>query len=392
MHEQGFDAPSKREGGVMTIDHGRRWAFRAGAADWSSDTVRRSAVGFHRSLPGYRPTPLRPATGLAEVLGVGRCWVKDESDRLGLPAFKVLGASWAVNAALSERSGEAPAGTLATLRSRLRGQRPTLVTATDGNHGRAIAWMARLLQIPARVYLPTWVTPAAEQAIRTEGAETILTARTYDEAVALAAASCAGTTNQVLVQDTSWPGYTEIPRRIVDGYHTLFAEIDNQLQESAPTLLVVPTGVGSLLQAALEHYRSPGRVDRPAVLAVEPVTADCVTRSLAAGDMVTVDSSAPTIMAGLNCGTVSAIAWPVIRGGLDAAVTITDDDARAAMADLARAGAPAGPCGAAALAGARAVTDDQSRREQLRLGQDAVVVLLSTEGVTATPIVSPRDA
>ena len=137
----------------------------------------------------------------------------------------------------------------------------------------------------------------------------------------LAAASCADSTDHVLVQDTSWPGYTEIPRHIVDGYHTLFAEIDDQLQELAPTLLVVPTGVGSLLQAALEHYRSPGRVDRPAVLAVEPVTAACVTRSLAAGDTITVDSSAPTIMAGLNCGTVSDNAWPVIRGGLDAAVS-----------------------------------------------------------------------
>ena len=376
----------------MTIDQGQRWAFRAGAADWISDTMGQPAVGFHQSLPDYRPTPLRPAPGLAGALGVGHCWVKDESDRLGLPAFKVLGASWAVNAALSERFGEAPAATLDILRSRLRGQRPTLVTATDGNHGRAIAWMARLLQIPARIYFPTWVTPAAQQAIRAEGAEIILTDRTYDEAVALAAASCADSTDHVLVQDTSWPGYTEIPRHIVDGYHTLFAEIDDQLQELAPTLLVVPTGVGSLLQAALEHYRSPGRVDRPAVLAVEPVTAACVTRSLAAGDTITVDSSAPTIMAGLNCGTVSDNAWPVIRGGLDAAVTVTDDGARAAMADLAGAGIPAGPCGAAALAGARAVTDDPSRRAQLRLGRDAVVVLLSTEGVAANPIVSPRAA
>ena len=361
--------------------------------------MHRSATGFHRSLPGYRPTPLRPAPELAEALGIGHCWVKDESDRLGLPAFKVLGASWAANATLSERAGEGPADTLDTLRVRLGGQRPTLVTATDGNHGRALAWMARLLNIPARIYVPAGVAPAAEQAIRAEGAETVLTDRTYDEAVTLAAASCAGATNQVLVQDTSWPGYTEIPRHIVDGYRTLFAEIDDQLRESVPTLVVVPTGVGSLLQAALEHYRSPERADRPAVLAVEPVTASCVTQSLAAGEMVTVDASAPTIMAGLNCGTVSVNAWPAIRGALDAAVSITDDDARGAMADLARAGVLAGPCGAAALAGARVVADDPDRRAQLRIRRDAVVVLLSTEGVAANPIdglgagiVSPPDA
>ena len=160
--------------------------------------MHRSATGFHRSLPGYRPTPLRPAPGLAEALGIGHCLVKDESDRLGLPAFKVLGASWAANATLSERTGEGPADTLATLRARLGGQRPTLVTATDGNHGRALAWMARLLNIPARIYVPAGVAPAAEQAIRAEGAETVLTDRTYDEAVTLAAASCAGATDQVL--------------------------------------------------------------------------------------------------------------------------------------------------------------------------------------------------
>ena len=377
---------------MRTIDHVPRWAFREGATEWGSDPVRRSAMGFHRSLPGYRPTPLRPAPVLAEELGVGRCWVKDESDRLGLPAFKVLGASWAANAALSERTGNEPADTVEILRARLGGQRPTLVTATDGNHGRALAWMARLLDIPARIYLPAGVTSVAEQAIRAEGAETVLTDRTYDEAVTLAAASCADATDQVLVQDTSWPGYTEIPRRIVDGYRTMFAEIDDQLRGSAASLVVVPTGVGSLLQAALEHYRSPDRTGRATVLAVEPVTAACVTRSLATGEVVTVDASAPTIMAGLNCGTVSDNAWPVIRGGLDAAVSVTDDDARAAMGDLARAGIPAGPCGAAALAGARAVAEDPDRRAQLRLGGGAVVVLLSTEGVAASPIGSWASA
>lgn len=373
----------------LTTGPDRLWAYRAGAADWSTHAARPSAAGFHQSLPGYTPTPLRPAPGLAGTAGVGRCLVKDESGRLGLPAFKVLGASWAANCALSARRGDLPADSLADLQDRIGVDRPTLVTASDGNHGRALAWLARLLGLPARVYLPAGVTFAAEQAIRSESADVRFVGGTYDEAVALAAAGCDDADDQVLVQDTSWPGYTETPRCVVDGYRTLFAEIDDQLGGDTADLVVVPTGVGSLLQAALEHYRSPGRRNRPAVLAVEPVTAACVTRSLAAGTPIAVDTSAPTIMAGLNCGSVSANAWPVIRYGLDAAVGVTDDHARAAMTELAQAGIPAGPCGAAALAGLHAVTADLARRHQLRLGPDSTVVLVSTEGVAANPISGP---
>lgn len=369
----------------MTIDRDL-WAYRPGAAQWSPLAARSAALRFHRSLPGYRPTPLRSAAGLTAATGIGALWVKDESDRLGLPAFKVLGASWATNCALSGRVGEEPADDVRELRKRLGDDRPTLVTATDGNHGRALAWTARLLGVPARIYLPTGVGPAAVQAIRDEGAEVVGTGLIYDDAVALAARSCDGRSHQVLVQDTSWTGYTDIPLRIVDGYQNVFAEIDDQLGEHRPDLVVVPTGVGSLLQAALEHFRAPGRQARPAVLAVEPLTAACVTRSLAADTLVTVDTSAPTIMTGLNCGSVSDNAWPAIRHGLDGAVGVGDADTRKAMVDLAAAGIAAGPCGAAALAGLRAIADDSTRRDQLRLGPQSSVVLISTEGVAANPI------
>lgn len=336
------------------------WAHRPHASAWHGPTPDTAAAAFHASLPGYRPTRLIALPALAAELGVAHVWLKDESDRLGLPAFKILGASWAVNRALCDP----PAADLDGLRAAVPG--PTvLVTATDGNHGRAVARMAALLGVRARVYVPEGVAVAP---IAGEGAEVVAAdphhGTDYDSAVRRAAASVRA--GDVLVQDTAWRGYTDVPRWVVDGYETLFAEVDGLIR---PDVVVVPTGVGSLLQAALVHYRAPSRSHRPAVVAVEPEGAACVGRSLAAGEPVTVDTGS-TIMAGLNCGTVSAIAWPVIAGGLDAAVAVSDDAARAAVADLRELGVDAGPCGAAALAGARA----------LDLDPGGTVLLISTEG------------
>jgi diaminopropionate ammonia-lyase len=345
---------------------------------------------FHATLPGYRPTPLVGLPDLAAELGVAQVWVKDEADRFGLPAFKILGASWAVNRALSARAGHAgAAGSLDELRRRVAGAAVTLVTATDGNHGRALARMARLLDVRARISVPDGLAAAAVEAIAAEGAEVVRTGLVYDEVVERVARSVEGRPDTVLVQDTSWPGYEDIPRWIVDGYSTLFDEIDERIGADAD-LVVVPTGVGSLLQAALQHYRSAARADRPAVLAVEPATAACVTASLAARRPVPVDTSSPTIMTGLNCGTVSGIAWPVISAGLDAAVGVGEDQARSALTDLHAAGLPVGPCGAAALAGLRVAAGDAELAGALGLDPHSVVVLVSTESIAANPL--PTDA
>lgn len=290
-------------------------------------------------------------------MGIGRLLVKDESDRFGLPAFKALGASWAIARAgwsASGRRGE-PASFADLLLAAASVPGTTIVTATDGNHGRAVARIASRLGLKARVYVPDGVQVAARAAIRDEGAELIEVPAVYDDVVRLAEESVHGQRSELLVQDTSWAGYVEVPQRIVDGYGTLFAEIDEQISGEAD-LLVVPTGVGSLLQAAVEH----GRGAR--VLAVEPTTAACVTASLAAGAIVTVDTSAPTTMAGLNCGTPSNIAWPHLVKGVTGAIGVTDEDARRAAAELAAGGVQAGPCGAASLAGLRLVLEDQDRR------------------------------
>jgi diaminopropionate ammonia-lyase len=330
-------------------------------------------------MPGYRATPLVELPDLATELGVGAVLVKDESDRLGLPAFKILGASWAVNCALSQRSGfDAPARSLIELRE--SSAPVTLVTATDGNHGRALARMAALLGLAARIYVPAGTAEEIVEAITGEGAKVVQTDLIYDEVVWAAASSTAGHPDDLLVQDTAWEGYEDIPRWIVGGYGTLFDEIAAELGDRTVHLVAVPTGVGSLLQAALQHYRAPALQQRPAILAVEPVTASCVTASLAAGRPVRVDTSEPTIMAGLNCGSVSTIAWPIIRDGLDAGVAVTDDQAMAAVHRLNELGVPAGPCGGASLAGVREALRDANHRAALTITADSVLVLISTEG------------
>jgi diaminopropionate ammonia-lyase len=362
------------------------WLRRA-AVSWASGD-QPDCRGFHRAFPGYAPTPLREAAGLAGQLGAATVLVKDESQRLGLPAFKVLGASWGVVRALYERLGaEPPPGAaLAALErqsGRLRQLR--LLAATDGNHGRAVARMARLLGLPAVILVPAAVGPHVTAAIAAEGAQVRAAGASYDEAVAAAAALAASDQRQVLVQDTSWPGYERIPAWIAEGYRTLFLEIDDQLAGAGhghPDLVVVPAGVGSLLGTAIRHYRAPSASGRTALLAVEPVTAACVQASMRAGRPVTVPTGV-TVLEGLNCGSVSPAAWPAISGGLDAAITVTDADALGAAHVLAGLGISAGPCGAAALAGLSAAVSGptaQTAREALRITAASTVVLLSTEG------------
>jgi diaminopropionate ammonia-lyase len=192
----------------------------------------------------------------------------------------------------------------------------------------------------------------------------------------------------MIIQDTAWPGYEEVPQWIVDGYSTLFEEADAQLAELGVThldLVAVPVGVGSLAQAAVRHYRSGA--ETPLVLSVEAAAAPPLIESLRAGEPVSVPTSF-TVMSGLNCGTVSGNAWPVLHAGLDAAVTVDEDAAIRAVHDLEALDIDAGPCGAATLAGVRALLTDE--RARAAIGPDATVLLLSTEGRLANPLPADR--
>ncbi|MFD0684050.1 pyridoxal-phosphate dependent enzyme [Actinomadura fibrosa] len=367
---------------------------RPAARAWTCDAAPREDVAaFHRALPGYAPTPLVELPELAADLGAERLFVKDESFRLGLPAFKILGASWGVYRALCDRYGmDADVSTaadatdpLARLRARVEAEAPVrLVTATDGNHGRAVAVMARSLGLVADIVVPQGLHPDALEAISREGGRLTEVPGTYDEAVRYAADTAVSDASALLVQDIGWPGYERVARWIVDGYSTLFREIDEQLHAAGAGragLVAVPVGVGSLAQAAVVHYRA-GR-GGPALLAVEPEAAPCVLASLVHERPVTVGAGS-TIMSGLNCATPSASAWPFLRAGLDAAVAVSDADAVRAAGELAALGVPAGPCGAASLAGIRAAF----ARGRLASGEAGTVVLLCTEGTAANPAVT----
>ncbi|HET6551046.1 MAG TPA: pyridoxal-phosphate dependent enzyme [Solirubrobacter sp.] len=302
------------------------------------------APRFHAGLPGYAPTPVRELRP-----GV---WVKDESNRLGLPAFKVLGASWATERALREHDVH------------------TLVAASAGNHGRAVAHVAALRGLRCRVFLPARSLAARREAIAAEGAEVVVVDGTYEDAVARAAAEG----REPGVFELADVGSSPSAAWVIDGYATLFAELEGRWD-----VIVVPVGVGSLAAAAARYGASAGAT----VIGAEPVVAACLTASLAAGEPVAVQTPG-TAMAGLDCAEVSPAAWPSLRAGIRGTVTVTDDEARAAMRELAAAGLEIGESGAAPLAAWQALHHDlESAGLRAMLRPGARVLLLATEGRTA---------
>jgi diaminopropionate ammonia-lyase len=347
----------------------------------------RGPLDFHQRLPGYRSTPLIEAPGLARTVGVAQVLIKDESSRLGLPAFKILGASWAVYRALEKRLGQSPEPwrTVDELAERLVPLRPlTLVTATDGNHGRAVAHIASLLGLEARIYVPAGTAQARIEGIVREGARVEIVDGTYDDAVGRAAQD--GGARCLVISDTSWPGYEEIPHWVMEGYSTIMTEIDDELVrrgEQNPDLIAVQFGVGALAAAVVRHYRRPNECLR--ILSVEPLRAACMLASIEAGEIITVPGPHDSIMAGLNCGRPSIIAWPIVSRGIDAFIAIPDERARQAMRALARMGIVAGETGAAGLAGLiELLTGRESTQQRTALGIKGTsrALIFVTEGAT----------
>jgi diaminopropionate ammonia-lyase len=344
----------------------------------------RAPLALHRRLPGYAPTPVVEVPDVASVLGVGRVLVKVEAERFGLPAFKMLGASWATYRALVERLGHEPEwSSVAELTHAVASLRPlTLAAATDGNHGRAVAAMARLLGLDARIFVPSDMVPARIAGIEDEGAAVEIVDGTYDDAVARSATVADDRT--LVISDTSWEGYTEPPRHVVEGYSTIFFEIEDALARTGtdgPDVVVVPAGVGALAAATVAYFRRPGAGASPTLVCVEPEDAACVMASCLAGMLTHVPGPHRSIMVGLNCGNASPIAWPVVARGLDWLTAVPDARAEHAMRMLATAGIEAGESGAASLAGALAVADSTAR-DAVGLDDRATVLLLCTEGVT----------
>lgn len=344
-------------------------------------------LAFHQRLAGYRATELVDLPAVAAHAGVGRLLVKAETERFGLPAFKALGASWATYRTLVAQLGRVePEWTswddlAAVVADRLGPLR--LATATDGNHGRAVAWVARNLGLAATILVPAGTAEARIAGIESEGAQVLIIEGTYDDAVARAAELAAP--DVLVISDTSWPGYEDPPRWVIEGYSTIFAELDAQLDAiggwDAVDVVVVPLGVGAFGAAAAAHLRA-GRepADGPRLLGVEPDSAACCLAAVEAGHLVEVPGPHHSIMAGLNCGLASMLALPVVTHGFDAFVTISDARCGASITALADAGLDVGECGAAGVGALAEVA--ASHHAEWPLPDGATALVIATEGVT----------
>jgi diaminopropionate ammonia-lyase family len=361
--------------------------FNSAAIKASCPAVNSQGVDdFHRSLPTYSPTPLIALQDLASELGVRGIYVKDESSRFGLPSFKILGASWGVFRALSKQLSIPSEVTLSELSAAARTIPIRLFAATDGNHGRAVAFMAKILSLQAHIFVPETLDEYTRGRIASEGAIIHPVSGDYDITVQEAAEMANATYGGLLVQDTSFAGYEEIPSWIVEGYSTMLLEIDQQLAKLGlhSTILITPVGVGSLAHAVVRHCKTGSRSVH--VVTVEPDTAACLHQSLKAGSPVSLGTSR-TIMSGMDCGTVSPSAWNDLQNLVDASTTISCFESHCAVQYLSSHGIASGPCGAASLAALKLLAS--TKQGTLKLDEKAVVVLLSTEGVR--PYQMPMD-
>ncbi len=322
------------------------------------------ATSFHRGLAGYAPSPLHTLPDAASELSVGRIYVKDESDRFGLPSFKILGASWALEKALRND--------------------PTItqvIAASAGNHGRAVAHAAARRGLKARIFLPARTSSTRALPIEDEGAEVIYVDGDYEAAVSAAAREAQNPRSALIADTTSSEAKADTAEWVIEGYATLFREAANQAKERFD-LIVVPSGVGALTAAAVLfalHEQSGAHV-----IGVEPQSSACVTASLVAGALTTIETQ-PTDMVGLDCATPSLAAWPILEDGLSGTVTIDDDEAHREMRYLAEQNLAIGDCGAATLAALRALTTDErctELRAACEIGADSTMLCVATEGAT----------
>lgn len=304
---------------------------KKGIQGFSKEEIK-EVLNFHKSLPNYSPTPLVDLKELAKFYGVDKIWVKDESKRFELNAFKVLGGSYAIGKCLAKvlkrDISELPFSVLTSEEVKKQLGEITFVTATDGNHGRGVAWMAKHLQQKSVVYMPKDSALMRLDAIKAEGADASITDLNYDDAVRLANES-ANKYNWIMVQDTAWEGYEDIPLWIMQGYGTIMSEILVDLEarkEKRPTHVFLQAGVGSFagaMQALLEEEYGE---DRPVTVICEPHGANCIYKSFLKndGEPHKVTGDLTTIMAGLACGEPNTISWEILRDYSDFAISCDD--------------------------------------------------------------------
>lgn len=354
----------------------------------------KKAHDFHAGFTQYSQTPLTSLPGLAKALGVESVQVKDESYRFGLNAFKVLGGSYALGRYIAKTLGEdienLPANRILSEEVREKLGQLTFVTATDGNHGRGVAWTAHQLGQKSVVYMPKGSAQERLDNIRAEGADASITDMNYDDAVRLADKH-AREYGWVMVQDTAWEGYTDIPLWIMQGYTTMGYEMMSQLEEK-PTHLFLQAGVGSMAGAMAGFFAGLYGEERPKIIVVEPNRADCLFRTAKANDgkIHNVTGDMNTIMAGLACGEPCSIGWDVLDSVADGFLSVPERVAADGMRILAapcRGDSPivSGESGAAALGAAANILLDEEladMKEKLDLNEHSRLLFISTEGDT----------
>ena len=356
------------------------------------------ANSFHKSFPQYEVTPLTRLSGLAEYLGLKRLYVKDESYRFGLNAFKVLGGSYAIARYIAQQTGkdvsEIPYDVLTSEKLREEFGQATFFTATDGNHGRGVAWAANKLGQKCVVRMPKGSTQTRLNNIAKENATVTIEELNYDECVRMAAKEAENTEHGVVIQDTAWEGYEEIPTWIMQGYGTLALEADQQLKEDGcrPTHIFIQAGVGSLAGAVIGFFANRFKENPPVMVVCEANAADCLYRSAmqADGSRVDVTGDMFTIMAGLACGEANTVSWDILRNHADAFVSCPDwvsaNGTRIYGAPMkGDAQVISGESGSVTLGVVHALMtkpEYKELKEALKLDENSEVLLVSSEGDT----------
>ena len=355
---------------------------------------------FHKSFPQYSVTPLQKLSALASYLGVKGIYCKDESYRFGLNAFKVLGGSYAMGRYIAKELGrdisQLPYNVLSSDKLREEFGQATFFTATDGNHGRGVAWAAKRLGQKAVVRMPKGTTKTRFDNIAKEGAEVTIEEVNYDDCVRMAAAEAAKTEHGIIVQDTAWAGYEEIPSWIMQGYGTLVLEADKQLKENGvdrPTHVFVQAGVGSLAGAVVGYFAHKYKENPPVMVVCEASAADCLYRSAvqADGNLVNVTGDLQTIMAGLACGEGNTIGWDILKNHVTVFASCPDWMSAKATRIYANPleNDPhiiSGESGSVPLGLAYTALHDEDAKdlkEALKLDENSNILVISTEGETA---------
>lgn len=363
MSESGFN--------WLINDKPRLKQKKYGLEDYFDDSI----FQFHQQLESYSPTPLIELWELSDTYNSSRVLLKDESMRMGTGAFKALGASWAIYSYLNQNPGKY-----------------TFCTATDGNHGRSVAWSSRIFNQKAVIYMPSGTVEARIEKIKEDGAQVIIVDGDYDSTVS-AAKKAAAENNYVLIQDTAWEGYSDIPQMVSAGYITMLKEIEiqlNAIKQSIPDIIVLQSGVGSWAASMMLYLSLKYKDNIPCFIIAEPYESDCLMESMKQNKISKTLKSQKTIMAGLNCGTPSIVAWEIIRDLADAFVSIPDTYAEYALRILSKPGkglAPIASCesGAAGLAAYLAISEAVELRElkeKLSITEATSFLIFNTEGIT----------